>query len=251
VSASAAQEAEEDMALDVFRNASGLLAGVVTRVKPDPPDFLIANRARRVAVEMTRYHHDWGEPNSKGAREEVVERQVMAAAQTHFEALVPNVHVRVAPYFREGTLRSDNIQEVAERLAKLVAQVIPPAPSDAEPLTSVRVDWDAFNRVGLGEILINLSLYRWRRANQGEWLARVSGRVNSDVAYLERPLRSKEEDLASYQASFDECWLIIYAPPLHASSFFDFEVLTPGMFLSDFDQVVFIDVHFGHYRLIG
>lgn len=239
------------MALDRFREASGLLPGAVTRVNPDPPDFLITNGARRVAVEMTRYHHDSGAKGSEGAKRETLERRVMAAAQTDFEASTPNVHVRVSPYFREGTLRRSNVRHVAERVAKLVTQIIPVGPSDAEPLTSVRADWDMFDRAGLGEVLIALTVHRWRGMSQGEWQAPVGGYMNIDVASIERPLRAKEKDLPLYQATVDQCWLIIYAPPLHASSFFDFEVLKPHMLQSTFDGVAFIDVLFARYVLIA
>ncbi len=54
-----------------------------------------------------------------------------------------------------------------------------------------------------------------------------------------------------YKASFDECWLIIYAPPLHASSFFDFEMLSSHMFSSAFDRVAFVDVSLGRYVLVA
>lgn len=244
------KEDEEQMALDRFRDVSGLLAGVMTRVRLDPPDFLITDGARRVAVEMTRYHHDSGADGSEGAKREALERRVMAAAQTYFEALGPNVHVSVSPYFREGTLRKGNVRHVAERIAKLVRQIIPSEPSDAEPLTSMRADWDMFDRAELGEVLIALSVSRWRVMSQGQWQAPVGGYQSIDVASIERPLRAKEKDLPLYKATFDECWLIIHAPPLHASSFFDFDVLTPRMFESTFDRVVFIDVHLGHHVLV-
>lgn len=251
VSAREDQEAEEDMALDVFRRASGMLPGAVTRVQPDPPDFLITDGAIRVSVEMTRYHQDSGAGGSDGAKQEALERRVLTAAQTRFEESNPNVHVRVSPYFREGALRKTNVHQVAERVAKVVSQIVPSAPSDAETLTSTRADWDMFDRSGLGEVLINLSAYRWRGMSRGEWYARVGGYMSTDLASIERPLRAKEEDLPLYKASVDHAWLIIYAPPLHASGFFDFEVLTPRIFQSTFDTVVFLDVHMGRSALIA
>src|SRR5690348_14642802 len=104
------QEAEEREALDIFRAVSGLLPGEVTRVRLDPPDFLITGQAHPVAVEMTRYHHDSGSRGSQGAKRESLERRVMAAAQVYFEGLEPHVHVRVSPYFREGTLQKTNVR---------------------------------------------------------------------------------------------------------------------------------------------
>jgi hypothetical protein len=251
MSSRAAHEDEEGMALDVFRRASGLLPGLATRSQPDPPDFVIRDDARRTSVEMTRYHHDAGAGGSEGAKREALERRVMAAAQLHFETLKPDVHVSVLPVFREGALRRGNVPHVAERLAKLVTQNIPLEPEDAERLGIDRADWDMFDRAGLGDVLINLTVMRWRGMNQGQWQAPVGGYMNIDAASVERPLRAKEEDLPLYKATFDQSWLIIYAPPLHASSFFDFEVLRRGMFQSTFDRVVFLDALMGRFVLIA
>jgi hypothetical protein len=245
------QEAEEDMALDVFRRASGLLPGAATRVHQDPPDFLITDDARRVSVEMTRYHHDAGAAGSEGAKREALERQVMAAAQLYFETLKPDVYVSVLPVFREGTLRRGNVPHVAERLAKLVTEMTPSEPADAERLGIEHADWDMFDRAGLGDVLINLTVVRWRRMSQGQWHAPVGGYMSIDATSVERPLRTKEKDLPLYKATFDESWLIIYAPPLHASSFFDFEVLRRGMFQSTFDRVVFLDALMGRFVLVS
>ena len=245
------KEDEERMALDSFRANSQLLAGAVTRMQPDPPDFLIMDGGRRVGVEMTRYHHDAGSGGSKAAKREALERRVMAAARIRFEALKPNVPISVNPYFREGTLRRGNVPVVADRLAKLVAQIIPPVPLNAEHLSSLRADWDTIERAELGEVLVALSVYRWVGTSSGQWHPPVGGYLNIDVADIERPLRDKEKDLPQYKAIFDECWLIIYAPPLHASSFFDFEALTPHMFSSAFDRVAFVDVSLGRYVLVA
>src|SRR5260370_5814210 len=116
---------EERMALDSFRANSHLIPGVPTRMQRDPPDFLITDSDRRVGVEMTRSHHDAGAGGSEVAKREALERRVMAAAQTRFEALKPNGPISVSPYFRAGTLRRGNVQVVADRLAKLVADIVP------------------------------------------------------------------------------------------------------------------------------
>ena len=239
------------MALDVFRIVSGLLPGEVTLVRPDPPDFLIANSARRVAVEMTRYHHDSGPAGSEGAKREALEGRVMATAQTRFEALEPDIHVSVIPVFKEGALRRGNVQPIAERIAKLVTQIIPSEPSDAVQLPTVHADCDVLDRGGLGEVLIALTVLRWGAISPVQWRPQVGGYENVDVASIERPLRAKEKYLPLYKATVDECWLIIYAPPLHASSFFNFEVLKRRMFKSTFDSVVFLDAVMGRFALIA
>ena len=245
------KEDEERMALDSFRANSHLLPGVATRMEPDPPDFLITDGDSRVGVEMTRYHHDAGAAGSELAKREALERRVLAAAQTLFEALRPSVPISVSPYFREGTLRRGNVRVIADRLARLVAEIVPPAPTNAEHLSSVRADWDTIERAALGEVLVALSVHRWVGTSPGQWHPPVGGYLNIDVADIERPLREKEKDLPPYKARFDECWLIIYAPPLHASSFFDFEMLNSHMFSSAFDRVAFVDVSLGRYVLVA
>ena len=79
MSARGEQEAEERMALDVFRAASALLSGTVTRVRPDPPDFLITNGVHRAAVEMTRYHRESGPRGSPLAEREALESSIVAS----------------------------------------------------------------------------------------------------------------------------------------------------------------------------
>jgi hypothetical protein len=251
VSAKAEQEAEESMALEVFRLASGLLPGQVTRVQQDPPDFLVTNGGRSAAVEMTRYHRDAGPGGSEGAKHETLERRVVATAQSLFEASEPIVRLSVSPFFREGMLRRSNIQQVAEQLAKLVTQILPSVPSDADRLSSSRAEWIMIDQAGLGEVLIGLTVVRWGPTMRGMWQAPVAGHMNTDVFSIERPIRAKEKGLRVYKSTVDECWLIIYSPVMHASSFFDFEVLTPNMFSSDFDHIVFIDPSMGQYVLVA
>ena len=241
---------EEQLALDVLRQVSRLLPGPDRR-GADPPDFIVTDGERRISIEMTRYHQDSGPRGSEGAKRESLEQRVMAVAQDVFEASNPGVRVRVSPYFREGSLRRANVRAVAERVAILVAKAIPSDPSDSEPATTVRADWDMFDREELGEVLIHLSVSRWRNMSRGEWYATVGGYMSPDIASLERPLRAKEGDLPKYKATVDESWLVIYAPVGHASAFFDMELLSPQMFESTFDTVIFLDVHLGHFRVIG
>ncbi len=152
-------EKEERFALDRLRQVSGLLPGLGQR-GPNPPDFIVVNGERRVSVEMTRYHRDSGPAGSEGAKREELERRVMATAQILFEVSNPGVHVSVSPYFTEGSLRRGNVRLVAERVAKLAGQAMPSAPSEAQPMTSARADWDMIDRIGLGEVLINFTVYR-------------------------------------------------------------------------------------------
>jgi hypothetical protein len=241
---------EEQVALDRLRQVSALLLGQEER-GADPPDFIVAEGGRRIGVEMTRYHHDSGPGGSEGAKHESLERKVMTLGEGLFEASNPGAHVRVSPYFRRGTLRRGNVPHVAERLARLVATTIPLDPTDSEPLTSRRADWDALDRAGLSEVLITLTVYRWRRMRAGEWYPPVGGGVSTDVSSIELRLRAKENDLPSYRARVDESWLVIYAPLGHASAFFDTEVLTPQMFKSTFDRVIYIDLFSGRYVVVA
>jgi hypothetical protein len=240
------QADEESFAFERFRELSSELPGEVSR-GADPPDFVVTRGGRRTAVEMTRYHQDAGPRGSEGAKHESLVQRVMALAETLFGAANPGVHVRVSPYFRRGALRRADVRRVAERLAELVPQTMPPAPTDAEGLTSRRADWSELNRAGLDHVMVELTVYRWRRMRTGEWYPPVGGLVSADVSSIEARIRDKEPGLASYRATVDECWLILYAPWHHASAFFDTDVLSPGMLDSSFDRVVFIDVALGRF----
>lgn len=244
------QADEEALALERFRDLSGQLPGDVTRGE-DPPDFVVTHGGWRTAVEMTRYHQDAGPGGSAGAKQESLERRVMAVAETLFAAANPGVYVRVSPFFRRGALRRGGVLRVAERLAELVPQTMPPAPSDFEGLTTRRVSWNELNRASLDHALVELTVYRWRRMQRGEWYAPVGGGVSADVSSIEARIRDKERNLASYRATVDECWLIVYAPWHHASSFFDTEVLIPEMLESSFDRVVFVDVSMGRFVAVA
>jgi hypothetical protein len=232
------KEDEERMALDRFRQASGLLSGAVTLVKPDPPDLLIEQGGRRIAVEMTRHHQDSGPKGSKQAEQEEIEDRVVAMAQTLFEAAHPGVHLLVSPFFNHGSLNRRDLKLYAERLAHAVAGLIPPLTT--EPLSSLSAGWHQLKAEGLDDSLAFLEVSRARASTYSVWDFGDAGRLSRDVGHLLSVVRNKEADLHRYQAGFDECWLIVYTTH-NASTFFDFEVLAPRMWKSTFDGVVVID----------
>jgi hypothetical protein len=234
------QRAEERFALDRFRDVSGELPGVV-EWGPDPPDFVITDGGRRTTVEMTRYHQDSGKDGSPRARQESLEWRVLARAQTRFEAMCPGVWVHVEPYFREGVLTKRDVPELAERLARLVADELPPDPSTSPTWTETDVTWERLNAASLDVAIVYLSLWRHKWMREGEWMPSVTGIAASNAAHIEERVRVKEQDLKSYRQVGDVSWLIVYAAPLHASSFIDFEALKPPLFESEFDRVVLLD----------
>ena len=69
----------------------------------------------------------------------------------------------------------------------------------------------------------------------------LSGMASADTAEIERTIRRKELDIVRHSVTADECWLVVYAWFLR-SAFFDIEVLSPGMFSSMFDRVIFFEV---------
>jgi hypothetical protein len=245
------QEQEEQLALDQFRSASGLLPGKDQRVVPDPPDFVVTNGAHRTSVETTRYHRDAGQPGgSEAARHEGNEQQLAASAQAIFEAAHPDLFAEVRPYFVHGVLSKQNLNDYAALLAEAVAVLMPSAPSDAEPLTTVDVAWSQLPDARLADIITHLVITRSRSLRRHAWLVGSGGYMNTDTSDLESRIRRKERDLGRYRDQFDQCWLLIYAMP-QASAFFDFEVLRPGMFMSGFDAVAFIDVFAGRFVMIA
>jgi hypothetical protein len=245
------KEQEEQFALDQFRGASGLLPGKDSRVRPDPPDFVVTNGAHRTAVETTRYHKGAGqEGGSAEARHEGNEQQLAARARAIFAAAHPDLHAEVRPYFVHGVLNRHNMNDYAELLAEAVAVLLPPEPSAAKPVTMVDVMWTDFPDQRLTKVLTHLTISRSLSLRRNEWLVGSWGIMNTDVADLESRIRDKEQDLERYRDQFDECWLLIYGMP-QASAFFDFEVLRARMFTSDFHTVVFIDAFNGEFRLIA
>jgi hypothetical protein len=233
------QQLEECIALTRLRAASGLLPGILERIVSDPPDFLITDGGHRTAVEMTRYVQRAGRRGSKIARREAMEMRVVARAQELFEAAHPGLYVNVSPFFKIEEIKPDDVETYAQALANLVAVVLAPDPSADDPMTSSRADWDTMDRVGLGNVLANLSTYRWRGADASQW-GSVSGMASADPADIESRIRDKERDLSRYSVTTDERWLIVYARMLR-SAFFDMQVLSPQMFTSKFDRVVFFD----------
>lgn len=234
---------EELLALNRFRMAAGELAGAAVR-DADPPDFAIHGGDRRVTVELTRYHQDAGGPlGSARALQESAERRLMSLAKESFVAANPALAVAVSPFFREGVLTKANVPRYAHALAALVARVAPPDATDADRLNVRRCTWDELHAAGLDYPIVELSVMRHAYLRDGgDWRPPVHGHVATDTAHLLSRIREKERDLPGYRRAGDESWLIVYAPPLQASGFFDLDVLSPGMFESTFDTVVFLDV---------
>src|SRR5256885_187049 len=104
----------------------------------------------------------------------------MAEPQSLYEASSPNVSLSVSPYFREDVLKRGNTRRVAERLAKLVAQIAPAAPTDGQAVTIVRADWDALDHAGLGEVLVDLTVLRLPGTSRTLWPPPVGGYLNTD-----------------------------------------------------------------------
>jgi len=234
------QKAEEFLALTRFREASDQLTGTLEPVVQDPPDFLITDGSRTASVEMTRYLQRAGKRGSPEAQREAMEMRVVARAKEIFEAAHLDVYVNVSPFFKISEIKRVDIEPYAQALAQLVWDVLPPAPSPAERLVMTRTDWDAIDRVRLGNVLANVSLHRWWPAKDA-WWGSLSGMASADVTEIERTIRRKELDLGRYSVSAGERWLIIYAWFMR-SAFFDREVLSAGMFTSTFDRVIFFDL---------
>jgi hypothetical protein len=243
------QRLEECIALTRFRERSGLLPGFLERVVRDPPDFLITDGIHRIAVEMTRYLQRAGPRGSKLAQQEAMEMRVVARARELFEAAHPGVYVHVSPFFKIDEIKPDDVESYAAALAELVFDVLPADPSADDRLTTSRAEWPAVDRVGLGNVLATLQGIRWWRMDTYDWGA-LSGMASADTADLESSIRRKEPDLARYSVSADESWLIIYAWALRAA-FFDMDVLSPQMFTSKFDRVVFFDATVASFILVA
>lgn len=234
------QKAEELLALTRFREASGQLTGTLEPIVQDPPDFLITDGSRTTSVEMTRYLQRASKQGSPEARREAMELRVVARAKELFEAAHVDVHVNVSPFFKISEIKRADVEPYAQALAQLVWDALPPEPSPPDRMTTSDADWNAIDRVGLGNVLANVSLHRWRPAKDA-WWGDMSGIMSADATEIERMIRRKELDLARYSVSTDERWLIVYSWFLR-SAFFDRDALSAGMFSSTFSRVIFFEV---------
>src|SRR5256714_7883642 len=187
------QKAEEFLALARFREASGQLTGTLEPVVQDPPDFLITDGSHTTSVEMTRYLQRAGKRGSPEAEREAMEMRVVARAKEIFEAAHLDVYVNVSPFFKISEIKRVDVEPYAQALAQLVRDVLPPAPSPAERLVMTRADWDAIDRVGLGNVLANVSLHRWWRAKDA-WWGSLSGMASADGTEVESTNHRKELD---------------------------------------------------------
>jgi hypothetical protein len=234
------QKAEELLALTRFREASGQLTGAVEQVVHDPPDFLITDGSRTTSVEMTRYLKRAGKGGSPEAEREGMELRVVARAKEIFEAAHIGVYVNVSPFFKISKIKPPEVESFALALAQLVWDVLPPEPSASKRMVTGRADWEAIDHVGLGNVLANGSLVRWWQAKDA-WWGSLSGMAGADITEIERTIRDKESAFSRYSVTADERWLIVYAWFMR-SAFFDRELLSPGMFSSTFDRVIFLDL---------
>jgi hypothetical protein len=236
------QSAEELLALNRFRETSGELDGPEAR-GDDPPDFVIQVGGRRVTVEMTRYHQDAGGPRGSDlALQESAEQRLRALAQRSFERQHPGLYVSISLFFGEGVLTRANVPRYAESLATLVAEILPPAPSESQPQTMREATWHELKAGGLDQPVVALSVWRHRYMREGDWRVHPGGHLSTNTGHLLSRIREKEPAIERYRRAGDESWLIVYAPALQASGFFDLDALSPRMFVSTFDTVVFIDV---------
>lgn len=246
------QEQEEQLALDQFRAASGLLPGKDERVVPDPPDFVVVDGDRRTAVEVTRFHKSAGAAGSADAKQEGNEQLLVSIAQRIFESEHLDLHVEVVPHF-VGVINRRGLRTLARALADAVAAFTPELLSEG-PVSRVEVYGHDLPDKRLGDVMVRLSIARWttdrwRPTRSSVWNLGAVGYPSPDVDDLRSRVTDKERDLPRYQGVYDECWLLVYSVPL-ASTWIDFEVLTDDMFSSGFDGVGVVDVFTGQHRVI-
>lgn len=242
------QKQEEQLALDQFRRASGLLPGQDSR-GADPPDFIVTSGTHRTSVETTAFHKGWEEKGgSKAAADESKAQLLTDRAQTIFEASYPDVHVEVRPVLMGDRIARREVDHHAQLVADAVAACVPSLPEDFQPPSRVDVTWDRLPE-DVTTVMPRVGISRWRPEGwkpdrSSVWLLGSVGYAAIEVGELESIIRRKEQDLPRYRTGFDSCWLLIYGL-WQASGFFDFDYLKPHMFRSEFDRVAFVDAGTG------
>lgn len=190
----------ERLYFEALRKAvSGMPAGEA--VEPEPPDFVLRDRACSLGVELTVFHLSLASGERPHQEQQNLKDQIVETAERiHATAGGPPLYVGV--YFsHEVVLKKTSIQPLARAIADSVLQAPMPR-SMSEP---VELSWGARPKDVWG-IQIHPSIdgkdKLWH-SDAGGWVADITSAHVADV------IRSKSRKAPLARTRCDKLWLVI------------------------------------------
>jgi hypothetical protein len=207
----------------------------------ETPDFLIVTETKqKIGIKLTQVFKTSGEAKFPQQSIEATKEAITVTARTYSECLqLPPA--RVSLFFcLQVPLRSNRRQEIAQRVAQVVHDNMPPEGESVQ--LECRIG-------GLGGQLIAVDAIHINRVHpvvRHQWTWPESG-VNA-VPLFEAAIKKKTTKLDDCLQKCDECWLLIVAPSFKPSGMIhpDKESLAHN-YASPFSRTYFLD--FGYGRL--
>ncbi len=191
-------------------------AGIVT--SSEEPDFLIADGARTVGIEITELHRA---PPSNGAPQqasEAMRHRVVTRAQTIYEAVGgPPIHCSL--FFGERHISKNEVEPLASVIAKLAYRNLPAVNASLEE------DYEWTNRAYFPDVLHTIHVHRLDKLTITHfscpgftWASTLT------PADLDRRLAPKEKRCGHYLQRCDTVWLLLITATEVMSTWFNFNI---------------------------
>jgi hypothetical protein len=224
----ASRKLRERHLLDRFLAVAEIEARSV--VDAEAPDFVLEHSGHRIGVELTELFR----PANGGAipprAQETLTNRIVSAAKTVYESTgSAPVHVTVA-FFEGVDVRSIRRDTVAERLARLVRELLP----ESGTHTNWRNDYEDQDLDPVAFVsairVPDQSMANWSVARAG-WRASLPENLISDAIHV------KNKKLPSYRSDLEEVWLVLAIEGSRPSQFFELSSLPYlGLLVSHFDR---------------
>jgi hypothetical protein len=212
------QEQRELAHLRAFRaSVSDFPAGnIPAEGEESQPDFRVFSAQRVVGIEHTEiYHKGGGRGIPLQARETYME-QITRRAQKIYESR-ENPPVSVWPSFSTNArLGSSNVDSLAEQLADIVEDNLPPKGESAD----LKQSWSAADR--LPRQFYAVRILRYGGPDAQFWFPPMSGfEPELPVSLVKERIEAKNAKRSDYRSRCDAVWLLIVVDGSRPSTFFD------------------------------
>lgn len=232
-------EDQETQVLSRFREScAGFPNGTIERAAPPAPDFIIANGARRIGVEITQSFWDVRDQGSHSKEKQARWDTALLAAQKEWqrrEHRPVTVDVMWNALHHNPPAREPAVRNLACRLVDALTQL---RPTGAGPKLVSRRDPDG---VLLPAEVLNLVI----DPEAGEWTTGWVGSIpRLQGQHVQAAVDRKEPKLPSYRKHCDEVWLLIWIDwSVPGSSYVSPPRIEPSDFrlATAFDRVFFLD----------